>query len=190
MFTPTMSTWFGCARAGSSTWASERRCPPSHSSSLHQGASVKKLILGAVTLVASAIGGTVLAADIPLEGSGPGARLQLDRMLCRRQCRLRRKPRRVHRVYRAASSGILFHTTNFPVSIPVNPKGAVGGGQIGCNAQLQQWVFGVETDLQCVRHQSLRYAVADTQGGRAIHDHRLGKSQMVRDRSGAEPGCW
>jgi outer membrane immunogenic protein len=42
-----------------------------------------------------------------------------------------------------------FSSTNqFPRQIPVKPKGALAGGQIGCNTQFMQWVFGVESDLQ------------------------------------------
>src|SRR5262249_40681995 len=30
----------------------------------------------------------------------------------------------------------------------LDPSGGFGGGQIGCNYQVQNWVFGVETDIQ------------------------------------------
>lgn len=35
-----------------------------------------------------------------------------------------------------------------PASIADNPKGFIGGGQIGYNHQFGQWVLGVEADLQ------------------------------------------
>jgi outer membrane immunogenic protein len=115
-----------------------------------QGALVNKLILGAMTFAALATAGTALAADFPLKapvpvpfyawtgcyiGGNVGYGGSLDESIA----------------FTGAAQAGFFSTHQFPVSIPVNPKGVLGGGQIGCNAQFQQWVFGVETDLQASR---------------------------------------
>jgi outer membrane immunogenic protein len=114
---------------------------------LHREAFVKKLFLGGVTLVALAAATHVRAADMPLKapglvpvynwstcyvGGNVGYGGSLDESIA----------------FTGSFQQAFLSTNQFPRYIPVNPKGAVAGGQIGCNAQFVQWVFGVESDLQ------------------------------------------
>jgi outer membrane immunogenic protein len=113
---------------------------------LASGAVVKKLFLGGVTLIVLATGGAH-AADVPLMGPVPvpiynwstcyagsnvGYGGSLDESIA----------------FTGSFQAAFLSTNQFPRYIPVNPKGAVAGGQVGCNAQFGQWVFGAETDLQ------------------------------------------
>jgi outer membrane immunogenic protein len=106
---------------------------------------VKRLFFRGVAFLALAAGGTAFAADIPLKAPAPlyswsgcyiggnvGYGGSLDDSIS----------------FTGAAQAAFYSSNQFPTSIPVNPKGVVGGGQVGCNAQFQQWVFGVETDLQ------------------------------------------
>ena len=111
------------------------------------GTLVKKLIVASVTCVALAAGHTALAADMltkPIPpalilnltgcyiGGNVGYGVGLDESI----------------EFRGSFWDGFFSTNQFPRSIPVNLKGVIGGGQIGCNLQIQQWVVGVEADLQ------------------------------------------
>jgi outer membrane immunogenic protein len=108
---------------------------------------VKKLVLGGVTLGALVIAGTAHGADMAIKapipvpvdswtgcyiGGNIGYGGGLDESIS----------------FTGAAQPGFFSNNQFPVSIPVNPKGINGGGQIGCNLQVQQWLFGFETDLQ------------------------------------------
>jgi outer membrane immunogenic protein len=113
----------------------------------HSGAIVRKLFIGSLAVVASAIGNAAYAADMPLKapvpvpfvswtgcyvGGNVGYGLSLDESIA----------------FTGTFQDGFFVNNQFPRSIPINPKGVVGGGQTGCNAQVAQWVFGVETDFQ------------------------------------------
>ena len=42
----------------------------------------------------------------------------------------------------------LFAAGTVPTSLGTEPRGAIGGGQVGCNYQTGTFVFGIETDIQ------------------------------------------
>ncbi len=77
------------------------------------------------------------------------ARADLDRFLRRRQRRLR-LGRRSNRHQRRPGATVAIGIANgvVPATIANNPKGFIGGGQVGYNHQFGQWVLGVEADLQ------------------------------------------
>lgn len=99
------------------------------------GTLVKKLIVASVTCVALADGHTALAADMltkPIPpalalnwtgcyiGGNVGYGVGLDELI----------------EFRGSFWDGFFSTNQFPRSIPVNLKGVIGGGQIGCNLQI------------------------------------------------------
>jgi outer membrane immunogenic protein len=107
---------------------------------------VKKFFFGGVTLVALAAG-SARAADVLLKvpvlvpiynwstcyiGGNAGYGGSLDEAIS----------------FTGSFQAAFLSTNQFPRYIPVNPKGAVAGGTVGCNAQFGQWVFGAESDLQ------------------------------------------
>lgn len=94
-----------------------------------------KNILGPVTLAALMIGGTARAADMAVKapipmlvdlwtgcyvGGNIGYGGGLDQSIA----------------FTGAAQAGFFSNNQFPVSIPVNPKGVNGGGQVGCNRQI------------------------------------------------------
>jgi outer membrane immunogenic protein len=107
---------------------------------------MKKFLFGGVALVALAAATHVRAADLLLApapaplynwstcyvGGNVGYGWSLDESI----------------TFTGSDEAAFFSINQFPRYIPVKPKGAVAGGQIGCNAQVAQWVFGVESDLQ------------------------------------------
>jgi outer membrane immunogenic protein len=108
---------------------------------------VKKLFVGTLAVIASAIANDASAADMPLKalvpapivswtgcyaGGNVGYGASLDEAIA----------------FTGTFQDGFFANNQYPRAIPINPKGVVGGGQAGCNAQLTQWVFGIETDFQ------------------------------------------
>ena len=72
------------------------------------------------------------------KGTSYGAGIQLDRLLCRRQRRYSWGSQDTSLVSGGAT---LFSDT-------VHPDGVIGGGQLGYNWQVNQWVLGLEADFQ------------------------------------------
>ena len=115
------------------------------SSSIHQYRAplVKKLFLGGTILVALEAGSTrptdvLLKAPVLVPiynwstcyvGGNAGDGGSLDEAIS----------------FTGSFQPAFLSTNQFPRYIPVNPKGAVAGGQVCCNAQFRQWVFGAES---------------------------------------------
>jgi outer membrane immunogenic protein len=114
---------------------------------LHREVFMKTFLFGGVALVALAAATQVRAADVLLEAPAPvpvynwstcyvggnvGYGSSLNESI----------------TFTGSDEAAFFSTNQFPRYIPVKPKGGIAGGQIGCNTQFAQWVFGVESDLQ------------------------------------------
>jgi outer membrane immunogenic protein len=113
---------------------------------LYREALVTRLFLGSVAAVALTANGAG-AADKPLKG--PGLAPIYNWSTCYAGGNVGYGGSLDESIAFTGSFQQGFLSNNqFPVSIHVNPKGPEAGGQIGCNAQFGQWVFGAESDLQ------------------------------------------
>jgi len=83
-----------------------------------------------------------VAADMAAQAAAAArGALQLDRVLCRRQCGLQRRAR-----FRVRSQSVFLRADGR--ALLMQPAGWIGGGQIGYNWPGGHWWLGIEADIQ------------------------------------------
>jgi outer membrane immunogenic protein len=63
------------------------------------------------------------------------------------------------------NTAVFFAANEFPTSLTPNPSGVIGGGQIGYNWQVSNWLFGLETDFQGSGYRGTANATPTPTGG-------------------------